>query len=150
MGKDLLDVGFNPQSPKRPIDFSVSVAEFVEHSKYYNNPLAIQYGYRNLQTHVLNYGVFFRAAQNRRQNNYWYEQGRKEEEEAAGEEARRTKKNKEHIEQEPRRSKNNLKKKEARSRKRGRGRGRRRRSKKQENPSSPPSQNNFLRRADAI
>ncbi len=86
--KDLLDVTFNKQSPKRVIDFGVSVSDFVARNKYeyspffirprslfvsryYNNKLAIAYGYRNLQTHVLNSGVFFRAAQNRRQNNYW-------------------------------------------------------------------------------
>lgn len=69
--KDLLDVQFNPQRPERPIDFSVSVAKFVEANPYYNNPYAIKYGFKNLQMHVLNFGVFFRAARNRRQNNYW-------------------------------------------------------------------------------
>ncbi len=65
--KNLLDVEFNKQSPQRVIDFSNSVSTFVEKNVYYNNPLAVQYGYRNLQNHVLNFGVFFRAAKNRRQ-----------------------------------------------------------------------------------
>jgi hypothetical protein len=69
--KNLLDVEFNKQSPTRVIDFSVNVSEFVKNNKYYNNDLARSYGYRNLQNHVLNFGVFFRAAKNRRQNNYW-------------------------------------------------------------------------------
>eukprot|EP01125_Pyxidicula_operculata_P015851 TRINITY_DN5400_c0_g1_i1.p1 TRINITY_DN5400_c0_g1~~TRINITY_DN5400_c0_g1_i1.p1 ORF type:complete len:1269 (+),score=275.17 TRINITY_DN5400_c0_g1_i1:199-3807(+) len=69
--KYFLDVEFNKQTPHRVIDFSVSVNDFVEKNKYYNNPFAVKYGYRNLQNHVLNFGVFFRAAKNRRQNNYW-------------------------------------------------------------------------------
>lgn len=32
--KDLLDVSFNKQSPKRVIDFSVSVSDFVASNKY--------------------------------------------------------------------------------------------------------------------
>ena len=69
--KQLLDVEFNKQSPERVVDFGLSVSDFVARNTYYNNPLAVAYGYRNLQNHVLNFGVFFRAARNRRQNNYW-------------------------------------------------------------------------------
>eukprot|EP01119_Soliformovum_irregulare_P018038 TRINITY_DN5466_c0_g1_i2.p1 TRINITY_DN5466_c0_g1~~TRINITY_DN5466_c0_g1_i2.p1 ORF type:complete len:1067 (+),score=393.58 TRINITY_DN5466_c0_g1_i2:284-3484(+) len=66
-----LDVQFNKQTPGRVIDFSKDVADFVENSRYYNNSKSVEYGIRNLQNHVLNFGVFFRAAKNRRQNNYW-------------------------------------------------------------------------------
>ena len=32
--KDLMDVAFNKQSPKRVIDFSVSVSDFIAQNKY--------------------------------------------------------------------------------------------------------------------
>ena len=70
--KELLNLKFDPpQKAQRAIDFSVDVADFVSTNTTYNNTKVVEYGFRNLITHVLNTGVFFRAANNRRQANYW-------------------------------------------------------------------------------
>lgn len=67
----LLNLEFNPVDAKRAVDFAVDPAVFVQQNKHFNNPLSIAYGFRNLLTHVLNFGVYFRSASNRVLNNYW-------------------------------------------------------------------------------
>ncbi|CAF1163146.1 unnamed protein product [Adineta ricciae] len=70
--KALLSLKFDPPSKaKRPIDFSLDVADHIAVNSTYNNPRVIDYGFLNLITHVLNKGIFFRSASNRRQVNYW-------------------------------------------------------------------------------
>lgn len=70
--KELLSLKFDPPpKAKRAIDFSLDVADYVAVNSTYNNPKVVDYGFRNLITHVLNKGIFFRAASNRRQANYW-------------------------------------------------------------------------------
>ena len=70
--KELLNLKFDPPAKaQRAVDFSVDVADFVSTNTTYNHPKVVEYGFRNLITHVLNTGVFFRAAKNRRQANYW-------------------------------------------------------------------------------
>ena len=70
--KTLLNLKSEPQPQvMRAIDFSIDVADYVANHPIYNHSQVIEYGFRNLIDHVLNSGVFFRAAHNRRQANYW-------------------------------------------------------------------------------
>ena len=56
---------------KRPIDFDVDVADFVINQPLYNSPLAQKYGLCDALHHVLNEGIFFKAADTRIEANYW-------------------------------------------------------------------------------
>ncbi|CAF1249383.1 unnamed protein product [Rotaria magnacalcarata] len=70
--KELLNLKFNsPPKVKRTIDFSIDMADYVHKNITYNNSKVVEYGFRNLIFHVLNAGIFCRAANNRRQANYW-------------------------------------------------------------------------------
>ncbi len=56
---------------KRPVDFDVDVATFVQSESHYNTPIAVDYGFRSMLHHVLNEGIFYKAASTRIEANYW-------------------------------------------------------------------------------
>jgi hypothetical protein len=58
-------------STQRVVDFGVKVSDLVNENEYYNNPMAVKFGYRRLIEHTLQMGAFWRSAENRRQNTYW-------------------------------------------------------------------------------
>eukprot|EP01094_Clydonella_sp_ATCC50884_P010743 TRINITY_DN20583_c0_g1_i1.p1 TRINITY_DN20583_c0_g1~~TRINITY_DN20583_c0_g1_i1.p1 ORF type:complete len:686 (-),score=260.37 TRINITY_DN20583_c0_g1_i1:71-2026(-) len=67
-----LDLAWRPQHYTRTIDFSKRVDEYLRSIPEYNNEYAQQYGVTLLLSHVMQQGVFFRAAENRRTRHYWF------------------------------------------------------------------------------
>eukprot|EP01117_Protostelium_nocturnum_P011379 TRINITY_DN4128_c0_g3_i1.p1 TRINITY_DN4128_c0_g3~~TRINITY_DN4128_c0_g3_i1.p1 ORF type:complete len:1013 (+),score=345.52 TRINITY_DN4128_c0_g3_i1:212-3250(+) len=59
------------ESSSRVVDFKVNVADLIESNPYYNNEIAVRYGYSQLIQNAINMGMFWRRAENRRQNTYW-------------------------------------------------------------------------------
>jgi hypothetical protein len=55
----------------RPVDFAVDVADFVDAEAMYNEPAVLAVGFGGMLTHVLNEGIFFKAADTRLEANYW-------------------------------------------------------------------------------
>jgi adenylate kinase family enzyme len=68
--KDLMNLRFDRQDVKRPVDFSLDLATFIDKVPFYNHPEVKQF--KNLLTAVINEGMFVRAAGNRRELNYWF------------------------------------------------------------------------------
>ena len=56
---------------KRPVDFDADVAVFVDDEPHYNSAVAVAFGLRSMLNHVLNEGIFFKAASTRIEANYW-------------------------------------------------------------------------------
>ena len=63
--KQLRNLQHTPLELSRPVDFDVDVADFVDREQYYNTQVAKEYGLTNMLNHVLNEGIFFKAADTR-------------------------------------------------------------------------------------
>jgi adenylate kinase len=66
-----INLRFNPQDQRRPIDFRNAVSDFVAGNTHLNNPAARQRKLTQVWQKVVTEGVFFRAPENRREKNYW-------------------------------------------------------------------------------
>lgn len=68
--KDLMNLRWDKQDVKRPVDFSLDLANFIDKVSYYNHKEVKPF--KNMLVQVINAGLFVRAAKNRRTLNYWF------------------------------------------------------------------------------
>lgn len=66
-----VDLKFNPQAPKKVIDFAKPVSEFIEKNPLLNTESLKRYRLDRLFRTIANDGVFFRSPINRREKIYW-------------------------------------------------------------------------------
>lgn len=69
--KNKKDLKWTPLKTEQPVDFGVSVTEFLNNSDLFNNEWARKFGLYNVFMDVTNQGVVFKSSKNRRQGNYF-------------------------------------------------------------------------------